>query len=128
LVNIVALVSVKFAEEVGICESSRHLILTEKKKRIDASCCPKTCAASADSALFLHEFLTKHDTTVFPQPPYSPGLAPADLFLLPKWKSSLKGRRFQTVEELEKKYDRRHFDMGHSRRPAKHVPGRVPEL
>jgi len=29
----------------------------------------------------------------------SPDLAPADLFL--KWKPSLKGRRFQTVEEIE---------------------------
>jgi len=39
--------------------------------------------------------------TVVPQPPYSPDLAPADFFLFPKLKSSLKGRRFQTVEEIE---------------------------
>ena len=43
----------------------------------------------------------KHETTVVPQPPYSPDLAPADFFLFPKWKSSLKGHQFQTVEGIE---------------------------
>ena len=52
-------------------------------------------------ALLIREFLTKHETTVVPQPPYSPDLAPADFFLFSKLKSSLKGRRFQKVEEIE---------------------------
>jgi hypothetical protein len=34
-------------------------------------------------------------------PPYFPDLVPADFFLFPNFKSSLKGRRFQTVEEIE---------------------------
>jgi len=34
------------------------------------------------------------------QPPYSTDLAPADFFLFPKLKTTLKGRRFQTVEEI----------------------------
>jgi len=58
--------------------------------------------APAHASLFIHEFLTKHETTVVPQLPYSPDLAPADFFLFPKLKSSLKVRRFQTVEEIEK--------------------------
>ena len=41
------------------------------------------------------------EATVVPQLPYSPDLAPADFFLFPKFKSSLKGSRFQTVEEIE---------------------------
>ena len=57
--------------------------------------------APAHGSLFIREFLTKHETTVVPQPPYSPDLAPADFFLFPNLKSSLKGRRFQTVEEIE---------------------------
>jgi transposase len=52
-------------------------------------------------ALIIREFLTKPEATVVPQPPYSPDLAPADFILFPKLKSSLKGRRFQTVEEIE---------------------------
>jgi len=39
--------------------------------------------------------------TVVPQPPCSPDLAPARLFLFPEWKSSLKSRRFHTVEKIE---------------------------
>jgi len=56
---------------------------------------------STDASLLIREFFTKHETTVVPQPPYSPDLAPADFFLFPKWKSSLKGCRFQTVEEIK---------------------------
>ena len=57
--------------------------------------------APAHASLLIREFLTKHETTVVPQPPYSPNLAPADFFLFPKLKSSLKDRRFQTVEQVE---------------------------
>jgi transposase len=42
--------------------------------------------------------LAKHAKTVLPQPPYSPDLAPADFFLFPKLKSTLKGRRFESIE------------------------------
>ena len=43
----------------------------------------------------------KYETTVVPEPPFSPDFAPADFYLFPKLKSSLKGRQFQTVEEIE---------------------------
>jgi len=57
--------------------------------------------APAHTSLLIREFLMKHETTVVPQLPYSPDLAPADFFLFPKLKSSIKGCRFQTVEEIE---------------------------
>jgi len=57
--------------------------------------------APAHASLLIHEFLTKHETTVVPQPSYSPDLAPADFFSFPNLKSSLKGRQFQMVEEME---------------------------
>jgi len=50
--------------------------------------------APAHASLLIRESFTKHETTVVPQPPYSPDLAPADFFLFLKLKSSLKGRRF----------------------------------
>ena len=109
------------AEEVGIRKSSCHLILTEKRKM--ASCCRKICDASADASLLIHQFLTKHETTAVPQTPYYPDLDPADLFFVPE------------VEILTKRSpisdgrgDKNKFDTGPSRRPAKHVPGRVPEM
>ena len=43
--------------------------------------------APAHASLLICEFLTKHETTVVPQPPCSPHLAPADFFLFPKLKS-----------------------------------------
>ena len=52
-------------------------------------------------SLFIREFLAKQETIVVLQPTYSPDLAPADFFLFPKLKSTLKGRRFQTVEEMK---------------------------
>ena len=39
--------------------------------------------------------------TVVPHPPYSPDLAPSDFFLFPKLKMKLKGRRIQTLEEIQ---------------------------
>jgi len=87
-------------EEVGICKRPCHLILTDKLKmrRVFAKFVPRLLT----DALLSRAFLTKHEATIVPQPPYSPDLAPTDLFLFPKLKSSLKGRRFQTVEEVEK--------------------------
>jgi len=51
--------------------------------------------------LLTHHSLSVNEMTVVLQPPYSPDLAPADFFLFPKFKSTLKVRRFQTVEEIE---------------------------
>jgi hypothetical protein len=39
--------------------------------------------------------------SVMPHPPYSPDLAPYDFFLFPKMKLMLKGRRFDTIEEIQ---------------------------
>jgi len=39
--------------------------------------------------------------TVVQHSPYSPDLAPSDLFLFPKLKINFKGRRFQTMEEIQ---------------------------
>jgi len=37
-----------------------------------------------------------------PQSPYSPDLSLADFFLFPKLKTTLKGRHFQAIEEIQK--------------------------
>jgi transposase len=57
--------------------------------------------APPDASLLIREFLAKQETIVVPQPLYSPDLAPADFFLFPKLKSTLKGRRFRMVEEIK---------------------------
>jgi len=87
------------SEGAGICKTSCHVILTEKRKmrRVAAKFVPSLLARRSLSM----NFWRSNETTVVPQPPYSPDLAPDDCFLFPKWKSSLKGRRFQTVEVIE---------------------------
>ena len=47
-------------------------------------------------------FLVKHQITQVTQPPYSPELVPFDFSLFPKLNSPLKGKRFQTVDEVQK--------------------------
>jgi len=49
--------------------------------------------------LRIRQFLTYQGMTLVPHPPYSPDLAPADFFF-PRMKRDLKGRRFDTVEDL----------------------------
>jgi transposase len=58
--------------------------------------------APAHSSFLVRNFLAKNETTVVLQPPYSPDLAPADFFLFSKLKSTLKGRRFDTIDKIQK--------------------------
>lgn len=57
--------------------------------------------APPHTALIIKRFLAKHGTVKLPQPPVSPDLAPCDFFLFSKLKRSLKGRRFESVEEIK---------------------------
>jgi len=57
--------------------------------------------APAQSSFLVCNFLAKNETTVVPQPPYSPDLAPVDFFPFPKLKSTLKGCRFDTSDEIQ---------------------------
>jgi hypothetical protein len=57
--------------------------------------------APAHTALSVQWFLATNNMAVVLHPPYSPDLAPCDFFLLPKIKMTLKGRRFNDVEEIK---------------------------
>ena len=57
--------------------------------------------APAHSSLLVRDFLAKNNTTIMPQPPYIPDLAPCDFFLFTKLKKPMKGRRFATIEEVK---------------------------
>ena len=49
----------------------------------------------------MQSFLAKHQITQVTQPPYNPGLAPCDFWIFPELKSSLKGKRFQMIGEIQ---------------------------
>ena len=57
--------------------------------------------ASSNSSFLVRDFLAKHATSVLPQPPYFPDLVPADFFLFPKLKSTLKDPRFESIEAIK---------------------------
>jgi len=59
--------------------------------------------APAHNALSVKMFLTKHKITMLEHPPYSPDLAPCDVFLFPKIKSALKGSRFESIDVVKAK-------------------------
>jgi hypothetical protein len=70
--------------------------------------------ASAHMSLLIREFLAKHKTTLIPQLPYSPDLAPADFFVP---EVEIHSERSPISD------DRRNFATGPMRYPAKHIPG-----
>jgi hypothetical protein len=56
--------------------------------------------APAHTTLVVRQFLTSKDVTVIPPHLYSLDIAPCDFLLFPKMKLRLKGRRFDTTEEI----------------------------
>jgi hypothetical protein len=93
------------AAEVGINIGSYHQIFTEELQMHCVSACTDTmhlkCRTPAHTSLLIHSYLAIHQTSVVPHPTYSPDLAPADFFLFPKVKTSLKGSHFQTIQEIQ---------------------------
>ena len=55
----------------------------------------------AHASRLMQNFLTKHQITQETQPPYSADLVPCDFWLFPKLVSLLKGKKFQTVDEIQ---------------------------
>ena len=78
--------------------------------------------APAHASLLIRSYLAKYQTPVVPHPPYSPDLAPADFSLFPKLKTTLKGRCFQTIEEIQENATRE------LRAITKCVPGGIQKM
>jgi hypothetical protein len=83
------------SDEVGFSIGSSHQIFTEKRQlhRVSAKFVPRLL--NDDQKENLVEISQE-----LPQPPYSPNLAPADFFLFPKLKTTLKGRRVPTRQTI----------------------------
>ena len=55
----------------------------------------------AHASRLMQSFLAKHPIAQVTQPHYSPDLVPCDFWLFPKLKSPLKGKRLQTIDEIQ---------------------------
>jgi transposase len=86
----------EIADELNLLLGTCQVILMQNlgMRRVSAKLVPH-------AALSVREFLAKHSIPVVPHPPYSPDLAPCDFFLFPRLKSTLKGKRFLAVAEIQ---------------------------
>ena len=57
--------------------------------------------APCHTSLLVRQFLPNKNITVCPHPPYSPYLAPRDFWLFPKVKMTMKGKRFESIQDIE---------------------------
>ena len=57
--------------------------------------------APAHAALSVRQSLATKQVTILYHPPYLPDLAPCDYFLFPKLKGTIKGTRFEGVEDIK---------------------------
>ncbi|UYV62392.1 hypothetical protein LAZ67_2000365 [Cordylochernes scorpioides] len=73
--------------------------------------------APAHTALKISKFLQDHSTSVLPQPPYSPELAPCDFFLFGNLKKKVKGS-----EISEHRRDQSGIEEGHEGDPENRLP------
>jgi len=104
------------AEEAAICKSSCHLILTEKLQI-------RRVAASADRCTAYPWIFDEAWDGCWPSAALLSRFGPSGLFLVLEVEVLTKRSPIS-----ESRGDRRKFDTGPSRQPAKHVPGRVPGL
>ncbi|EGI61317.1 FLJ37770-like protein [Acromyrmex echinatior] len=58
--------------------------------------------APSHTAFIVANYLARSNTPVIPQPPYSPDLASCDFFLFPRLKRELKGKHWESVENIQK--------------------------
>ncbi len=61
--------------------------------------------APVHHADLIHIFMDRTNITQVPHPPYSPDLAPSDFWFFPTLKRTLKGRRFNGLDDLESEVD-----------------------
>jgi len=47
------------------------------------------------------QFLSNKNITPCPHPPYSPDLAPCDFWFFPKVKMTMKGKGFESIQDIE---------------------------
>ncbi|UYV63716.1 hypothetical protein LAZ67_2005414, partial [Cordylochernes scorpioides] len=56
---------------------------------------------TSHTAFIITNFLARSNTPVIPHPPYSLDLAPCDFFLFPRLKREMKGKHWETVENIQ---------------------------
>jgi len=86
----------EISEDLNISYGSvQNILTTDLNMRRVSDNTP--CHAS----LLVWQFLSNKNITVCPHPPYSPDLAPCNFWLFPKVKMTMKGKRFESIQDIE---------------------------
>jgi len=57
--------------------------------------------APCHTSLLVRQFVSIKSITVYLHPPYSPDLAPCDFWFFPNVKITMKGKRFESIQDIE---------------------------
>jgi len=89
----------EIAEDLNVSYGSVQNILTTdlNMRRVSA----KFENAPCHTSLLVRKFLSNKNIMVCPHPPYSPDLAPYDFRLFPKFKTTMKGKRFESIQDIK---------------------------
>jgi len=89
----------EIAEDLNIPYDSFQNILTTDLNMRRVS--EKFDSAPCHTSFLIRQFLSNKNILVCPHPPYSPDLAPYDFWLFPKVKMTKKGKRFESIQDIE---------------------------
>jgi len=89
----------EIVEDLNISYGSVQNILTTDLNMRPVSA--KFDNAPCHTSLLARQFMSNKHITVCPHPPYSPDLAPSDFWLFPKVKMTTKGKRFESIQDIE---------------------------
>jgi hypothetical protein len=86
------------------CDVLRHLRenVRRKNQNFGATTIGSITTTRSYMSLKTTEFVTKKNVVIVPHPPYSPYLAPCVFALFHNLKMILKGRRFETVSDIQR--------------------------
>ena len=85
----------------GMIRSNRRLTIREISEDLNISYGSVQNNAPCHILLLVRQILSNKNITVCPHPPYSPDLAPCDFWLFPKVKMTMKGKRFESIQDIE---------------------------
>ena len=87
-------ICIKFCIKLEHCSTATIQVIQKATAKV-------SFITPAHTLWLVQNYLAKHQITQVTQLPYSPDLVPWNFWLFPKLKSPSKGKRFQTINEIQ---------------------------
>ena len=85
----------------GLLERLRNYVRRKRREKWATCFILHYNKALCHTSLLVRQFLSNKNIMVCPHPPYSPDLAPCDFWFFPKVKITMKGERFESIQDIE---------------------------